>query len=455
MLVHHLIKPGSNPTNPEYEKLSQGMANLARNYHEQLQQDNTEFNEKEREQAINNTLEVINIRITETDQSNLARKLSNTDIQDALKLSANGKAPEINGITYEVWKFLDEKYIKDYNSEKPSFNIIEVMTKVFNDIEEHGLIKDSNFSESWMCPLYKKNNKADIANYRPISLLNTDYKLMTKALSLKLAVAAPKIIHQDQAGFVPGRHIYDHICLSKLIINLAEVEEIDGAMVALDQEKAYDKIKHNYLWKVLEQYGIPGQFIQTVKSLYDIAYTSVFINGIGSTPFKVIRGVHQGDHLSCLLFDIAIEPLAETLRKYGLMGFKIPGRDKRVIATLFADDTTVYLSKEDDFGQLTEFLNTWCLASGAKFNINKTEIIPIGNQDYRDILRTSRLMNGTTGTPIPGHIKIAVENEPIRSLGALIGNKIGQIEPWSRILEKIDSNGVKVIQQWKGDALLF
>ena len=267
---------------------------------------------------------------------------------------------------------------------------------------------------------------------------------MTKALSLKLAVAAPKIIHQDQAGGVPGRHIYDHIWLSKLIINLAEVEEIDGAMVALDQEKAYDKIKHDYLWKVLEQYGIPGQFIQTVKSLYDIAYTSVFINGIGSTPFKVIRGVCQGDPLSCLLFDIAIEPLAETLRKSGLMGFKIPGRDKRVIATLFADDTTVYLSKEDDFGQLTEILNTWCLASGAKFNINKTEIIPIGNQDYRDILRTSRLMNGTTGTPIPGHIKIAVENEPIRSLGALIGNKIGQIEPWSRILEKIDSN----LEQW-------
>ena len=132
------------------------MANLARDYHEQLQQDNTELNEMEREGAINTVLEVINIRITEADQSNLARKLSNTDIQDALKLSANGKAPGINGITYEVWKFLDAKYIEDYNSEKPSFNIIEVMTKVFDDIETHGLINDSNFSESWMCPCTKK-----------------------------------------------------------------------------------------------------------------------------------------------------------------------------------------------------------------------------------------------------------------------------------------------------------
>ena len=444
LLIHRLIKPGSDSLNPEYEKSSQKMANLARDYHEQLQQDNAELDEIEREQALRTALEIIDIRVAEADEANLARKLSNTDTQDALQLSASGKAPGINGITYEVWKFLDMKYMEDYKSENPSFNIIEVMTKVFNDIETHGLIKDSNFAKSWMCPLYKKNDKAEIANYRPISLLNTDYKLMTKALSLKLAAAVPKIIHQDQAGFVPGRHIYDHIWLSKLIINLAEIEEIDGAMVALDQEKAYDRIKHDYLWRVLQQYGIPNQFIQTVKTLYDTAYTSVYINGRGSTPFKVTRGVRQGDPLSCLLFDIAIEPLAETLRKSDLIGFRIPGENRRVIATLFADDTTVYLSKEDDFGQLTNILNTWCLASGAKFNINKTEIIPIGKKDYRNALRTSRLMNGTMGTPIPNYIKIANEGESIRSLGALIGNEIGQVEPWSKILEKIDSS----LERW-------
>jgi hypothetical protein len=78
---------------------------------------------------------------------------------------------------------------------------------------------------------------------------------MTKALSLKLAKVAPKIIHEDQAGFVPGRQIYDHIWLSKLIINLAELEDIEGAMVALDQEKAYDKIKHDYLWRFSRNVG--------------------------------------------------------------------------------------------------------------------------------------------------------------------------------------------------------
>lgn len=115
-------------------------------------------------------------------------------------------------------------------------------------------------------------------------------------------------------------------------------------MVALDQEKAYDKIKHDYLWKTLKKYGIPDQFTQTVKFLYETAHTAVFINGISSTTFKVKRGVRQGDPLSCHLFDIAIEPLAETLRKSNLIGFQIPGESRRVIATLFADDTTVYLS---------------------------------------------------------------------------------------------------------------
>lgn len=147
-----------------------------RDYHEKLQWDNIESDEIEREQTIKNALEIITARISEFDYENLAAKLSTSNIQDALKLSAMGKAPGINGITYEVWKYLNNKYIEDRDLGKPSFNVIEVMTKVFNDIETHGLVKDSNFSKSWMCPLYKKNDRADIANYRPVSLLNTDYK---------------------------------------------------------------------------------------------------------------------------------------------------------------------------------------------------------------------------------------------------------------------------------------
>ena len=101
------------------------------------------------------------------------------------------------------------------------------------------------------------------------------------------------------------------------------------------------------------------------------------INGCLSRTFKITRGVRQGDPLSCLLFDLAIEPLAASLRASSLKGYNIPGAAERLIATLFADDTTTFLHKEDSFADLMSILDTWCTASGAKFNKDKTEIIPL------------------------------------------------------------------------------
>ncbi|KAI9068534.1 hypothetical protein FKP32DRAFT_1526240, partial [Trametes sanguinea] len=82
--------------------------------------------------------------------------------------------------------------------------------------------------------------------------------------------------------------------------------------------------------------------------------------------------------MSCLLFNLAIEPLAHALRRSTLRGFQLPGIADRLITTLFADDTTVYLDKDDDYDDLLRILERWCRASGAKFNVNKTEHIPLG-----------------------------------------------------------------------------
>jgi hypothetical protein len=138
-----------------------------------------------------------------------------------------------------------------------------------------------------MCPIYKKKDKQDIANYRPITLLNTDYKIFTRALTTKLSKIAPIIIHEDQAGFVPGRSIFDQVKLNKLLIDYAEATETNGVIVALDQEKAYDKISHNYLWKTLKRLNLPQHFIDIVRSLYESAETVIIINGEISLPYKI------------------------------------------------------------------------------------------------------------------------------------------------------------------------
>ena len=125
---------------------------------------------------------------------------------------------------------------------------MDLLTEAFNDIQEFGVDSTTAFAEGWMCPIFKKKDHTEIANYRPITLLNTDYKLYTKALTLKLAAAAPDLINKAQAGFIPERQIHDHTQLTHLILEMAATadpeEDEDGMIIALDQEKAYDKISH-------------------------------------------------------------------------------------------------------------------------------------------------------------------------------------------------------------------
>ena len=250
------------------------------------------------------------------------------------------------------------------------------MLSALQDVQRHGVDQRTNLSLGWLCPIYKKKEKDQIKNYRPITLLNTDYKLLTKALSTQLATHIHSLVLPDQHGFIKGRSIYDPIRLNQTICAYADHMEENGAIVALDQEKAYDKIDHYYLLQTLKKFNLPNTFINTVSSLYSTATTAVLINGVLSLPYKVTCGVRQGDPLSCLLFNLAIEPLANLLRSSpDLEGLQVPGIKGKLIVSLYADDTTVYLAESDSYIVLQKILSNWCLASGAKFNLQKTEII--------------------------------------------------------------------------------
>ena len=162
---------------------------------------------------------------------------------------------------------------------------------VFNDIQTNGVDPRTNFTQGWMCPIYKKKDRTKISNYCPITLLNTDYKILTKVLAIQLMDHIHSLIHEDQAGFIPQRSIFNHIRLAQSIITYAETSETNGAIIALDQEKVYNRIHHNYLWKILETFHLPQPFIKTIKSLYQHATTRVAINGVLSAPFQVNRRV--------------------------------------------------------------------------------------------------------------------------------------------------------------------
>jgi len=183
--------------------------------------------------------------------------------------------------------------------------------------------KEKEFTDGVMHLLFKKKEKWKIENYRPITLLNTDYKTYTKTIVMKLADVAKNLIHEDQAGFVPERSLYDHTKTTHMAIEYCEIVNQNGCIIALDQEKAYDKIDHEYLWEVLEKYEFPKEFIERIKELYKDTGKAIILNGVLTKQYKVKRGVHQGDPMSCLLYNFAIEPFAEAIRKSELKGIKI------------------------------------------------------------------------------------------------------------------------------------
>ena len=146
----------------------------------------------------------------------------------------------------------------------------------------------------------------------------------------------------------------------------------------------------------------------------------------------------QGDPLSCLLFNLAIEPLACKLRNCNsLEGLSFSGKEGRLLVNLFADDTTLYLSKNDKFDTIEKILKEWCDISGAKFNIEKTEIIPIGTEEHRSEVVNTRKIHPTDADPLDEKIRIAKDGEAVRSLGAWIGNRINDHMPWETVLDKI------------------
>jgi hypothetical protein len=350
--------PESPADQPTYTRKTSKMADLAKNYHDNLQ--TAGLSNDVTGEDFDEVLDFLKPKLPAHDKNTLATYLTQEEIRQALKDLPDGKAAGIDGIPHELWKALSTRYENNKTPNAPKFNVIKCLTLVYNDIERHGLCPPSEFPAGWMCPLYKKGDTTEISNYRPITILNTDYKIMTRALTTRLTKAVPTLIHPDQAGFMRGRKIEDQTELIRLMLDNCEASEINGAIVCLDQEKAYDKIRHDFIWKTLEKYDFPKHFINTVKSLYQNGETAIIINGVISKPYKVTRGVRQGDPLSCLIFNLAIESLASMLRDSSLKGLQIMGDTERLITTLFADDTTVFLSEDDDFEDLQTILNKWC-----------------------------------------------------------------------------------------------
>ncbi|KAH6914277.1 hypothetical protein BKA70DRAFT_1519966 [Coprinopsis sp. MPI-PUGE-AT-0042] len=133
------------------------------------------------------------------------------------------------------------------------------------------------------------------------------------------------------------------------------------------------------------------------------------------------------------------------LRKSGLKGMMISEGMERLITSLFADDTTVFMSEYDCFEDLERILDRWSVASGAKFNVEKTELLPVGTPEYRNTLRETRKTGNEEGREkVPNSVHIAEDGEPIRVLGVFVGIGIDDVGVWTPTIEQV----IRALERW-------
>ena len=184
------------------------------------------------------------------------------------------------------------------------------------------------------------------------------------------------MLGEEQRGFVGGRLIRDGTAWVHSVIEGARASGLDGRLVFLDQEKAYDRVRRVWLGKVLDCIGVPLQFRTSMIGLLDSSRAALQCNGHRGLAFSLGRGVLQGDPLSPILYALSLEPLMDRIWRK-VVGLSIYGIGWKVGA--FADDMVVGLGAVADVRALKEAVEWYEGHSGAKLNWHKCETMVLGN----------------------------------------------------------------------------
>lgn len=250
---------------------------------------------------------------------------------------------------------------------------------MFNYSLEKGTLPPSLREANISLLLKKGKQPEDCASYRPISLLNSDFKILSKILATRLEDSLPQLIKEDQTGFIKGRSSGNSIRRLLNIIQFSHQQKMDSLVVSMDAEKAFDRVEWPYLFYTLSKFGLGENFVSWVKLLYTGPLAAVITNGLRSSSFGVSRGTRQGCPLSPLLFALVIEPLAEAIRSnLGIHGLTIASRQHKI--NLYADDILVFLSKpEISITNLLGVIKDFSVFSGYRINFSKSEAMPLGN----------------------------------------------------------------------------
>ena len=221
-----------------------------------------------------------------------------------------------------------------------------------------------------------------VADYRPIALCNTHYKIIAKILTKRLQPILSHLISEHQSAFVPGRAISDNVLITHEILyylRTSAARQRCSMAVKTDMSKAYDRIEWDFLREVLTRLGFHSVWISWIMECVSSVSYAFLINGAPQGNVAPTRGLRQGDPLSPYLFILCTEVLSGLCNKtqeHGeLTGVKVARGSPPINHLLFADNTMFFCRLDRASCEtLVKILNRYELASGQCINRDKLAI---------------------------------------------------------------------------------
>ena len=258
------------------------------------------------------------------------------EVEEAVNSMKDNKAPGNDEITSDIIKQGGEETITQ-------------LLKLFNQILEKQQIP-TTWKEAKIILLYKKGDKADVKNYRPISLLSHLYKIFTKVIQNRIKDRLDSNQPREQAGFRAGFSTTDHLQAINQLIEKANEYQLQLCLGFVDYQKAFDSIEHTDMFDALRKINIEEGYVRILEDIYNNAVARIHIDNDVSREVKIQRGVRQGDTLSPKIFTATIEEVFKKSHLNG--GINIDG--ETLTDLRFADDVALISTSTKDLeDQLT------------------------------------------------------------------------------------------------------
>jgi hypothetical protein len=345
--------------------------------------------------------------------NNLVLPFGEDEVLEAVRCMSGDKAPGSDGFTMTFYQ--------------ACWGVVKTdVMRVMHHFHHYGTFARS-LNATFVVLIPKKAGAIEVKDFRPISLVGSMYKIISKVLANRLKGVLGGLLSQSQNAFIQGRQILDSVLIASECVDNRLRDGTPGILCKLDLEKAYDHVNWDFLLALLHRCGFPETWRKWIHFCISTVRFSIMINGSSCGFFESSRGLRQGDSLSPLLFVVVMEALNKLLVRaeegHFLRGFAVHGRNNNPLMIsnlLFADDTLIFCDADlDQIGYLKCTLLCFEAVSGLWVNFGKSEMVPIGNvpniQELAAMLdcRISALPMNYLGLPLGARYKSKALWDPV------------------------------------------